>query len=153
MESVAVLTNELYRLLEETPQGRPTKHAITVMFQRYHSQRISRVRKIRFLSGFVTRLQAFDGTFMRCMAQWIVPLLIGYERVADQLGYLIQQSPKLDFIPFEPRKGTMAWSDEKLGPSESHDTLRALVLVAVFGIILTCILWGRLLNLLDISIE
>ena len=51
MESVAALKNEVYRLLEETPQGRPTKRTFTVTFQRYHSQRISRVRKIRFLSG------------------------------------------------------------------------------------------------------
>ena len=72
MESVAVLTNELYRLLEATPQGRPTKHAITTAFEKYQIQRVSRVQKIRFLSGFVRRLQASDGIVMRCMAQWIV---------------------------------------------------------------------------------
>ena len=146
MESVAVLTNELHRLLEETPQGRPTKHAITVTFQRYHSQRLSRVRKIGFLSGFITRLQAFDGTFMRCMAQWIVPFLIGYERIADQLGYLIRQSPKLDFIQFEPRKGTMAWSDENFRPSQSRHIWRALVLAGGFGLISTCIMWRSLVG-------
>ena len=66
IESVAALTNKVYRLLEETPQGRPAKHAISHV-QRYHSQRKSRVRKIRYLSGLGWDIYevhvAIDGTF------------------------------------------------------------------------------------------
>lgn len=51
MESVAISANELYKLREKTPQRRPAKHALTVTFQKYHSQGLSRVRKISFLSG------------------------------------------------------------------------------------------------------
>ena len=76
----------------------------------------------------------------------MIPFLIGYERIADHLGYLIRQSPKLDLIQFEPRKGNMAWSDDKLGPSEKNNTLRSLVLAAVLGLILTCILWRSLVG-------
>ena len=147
MESVAVLTNELYCLLETTSQGRPTEHAITSAFQRYQIQRVPRVRKIHFLSGLITRLQAWDGILMRCMARWIVPLLIGDERIADQLSYLIKDSPKLDFVESMSRKGTIAWSDEKLRSdpeyrgSEAFDIRRLLALAAASALIMTCIYW------------
>ncbi|KAI4115029.1 MAG: hypothetical protein LQ345_004294 [Seirophora villosa] len=113
MESVAVLTNELHRLARTTPNGRPTQPAITATFQRYQQLRSARVRKIHFVSGFITRLQAFDGVLMRFTARYVVPLLIGDRRIADQLGYLVRDSPKLDFIPLDSRKGTMAWNDER----------------------------------------
>ena len=67
MGSVAVLINELYRRLEETPPRKLTKHAMTVMSKRLHTQLISRVRKTRFLSGHrrtSTRFNvAMDDTF------------------------------------------------------------------------------------------
>ncbi|KAL9625673.1 MAG: hypothetical protein Q9204_007775 [Flavoplaca sp. TL-2023a] len=111
MESVVVLANELYRLKETTSSATPTKEAIRTTFQRYQELRMLRVQRIRFLSGLITRLQAFDGILMRCMAQWIVPILIGDKRIADQLGCLLKGSPKLDFIEWDSRRGTIPWCD------------------------------------------
>ncbi|KAL8979776.1 MAG: hypothetical protein Q9205_004972, partial [Flavoplaca limonia] len=104
MESVVVLANELYRLKAVTSSATPTKEAIRTTFQRYQELRMLRVQRVRFLSGLITRLQAFDGIIMRCMAQWIVPTLIGDKRIADQLGCLLKGSPKLDFIEWDSRR-------------------------------------------------
>ncbi|KAL8932366.1 MAG: hypothetical protein Q9216_006868, partial [Gyalolechia sp. 2 TL-2023] len=124
IESVTVLTNELHRLIQMTPNGRPNKQAITATFQRYQTQRLPRVRMAHFASWFITRLQAFDGIIMRCMAQWIVPLFVGDKMIAHALGYLVKDAPKLDFIPLESRKGTMGWNDEKLDSTSMQSRLK-----------------------------
>lgn len=149
IESVAVLTNELHRLARTTPSGRPTQQAITATFQRYQQLRSARVRKIHFVSGFITRLQAFDGVLMRFTARYVVPLLIGDRRIADQLGYLVRDSPKLDFIPLVSRKGTMAWNDERRDLLSEDDPRQkkkvilqqSLVVTAACMLILTCMWW------------
>lgn len=149
MESVAVLTNELHRLARTRPSGRPTQQAITAAFQRYQRLRSARVRKIHFVSGFITRLQAFDGVLMRFTARYVVPLLIGDRRIADQLGYLVRDSPKLDFIPLVSRKGTMAWNDERRDLLSEDDPRQkkkvilqqSLVVTAACMLILTCMWW------------
>lgn len=66
--------------------------------------------------------------------------------IRDDLGHPIRQWSKLDFIQYKPRKGIIARSDDELGPSQSHETLRASVHAAVLGQILTCILWRSLVG-------
>ena len=119
IESVTVLTNCLHKMLllhspPHSTQKRPSKAAITAAFQQYQDQRMPRVRKVYLISWFITRLQAFDGVFMRCVAQWLVPNVIGDARIADQLGYLVRNAPKLNFIPIESRRGTMGWKDDEM---------------------------------------
>lgn len=152
MESVVVLANELYRLKEVTSSAAPTKEAIRTTFQRYQELRMRRVQRIRFLSGFITRLQAFDGILMRCMAQWIVPILIGDKKIADQLGCLVKGSPKLDFIAWDSREGTMPWCDESSVPDSEapqprgHGFQRSTALVAACVLLLTYMWWSGALN-------
>ncbi|KAL8997508.1 MAG: hypothetical protein Q9188_006311 [Gyalolechia gomerana] len=107
IESISVLTNELHRLVQMSQNSKPKKQAITETFQRYQTRRLPRVRKAHFASWFITRLQAFDGIIMRCMAQWIVPLLVGDKMIAQGLGYLVKDAPKLDFIPLESRQAVL----------------------------------------------
>ncbi|KAL9595420.1 MAG: hypothetical protein Q9219_006463, partial [cf. Caloplaca sp. 3 TL-2023] len=106
IESVTALTNELHHLIETTPHGKPTAEAIANSFQRYQDRRVRRVRKIYSVSSFITRLQAYDGILMSYIAQWVVPYLIGDERIADQLCHICATSPKLNFIRIKPRKGS-----------------------------------------------
>ncbi|KAL8878770.1 MAG: hypothetical protein Q9192_008371, partial [Flavoplaca navasiana] len=143
MESVVVLANELYRLKEVTSSATPTKEAISTTFQRYQELRMLRVQRIRFLSGLITRLQAFDGILMRCMAQWIIPMLIGDKRIADRLGCLLKGSPKLDFIEWESRRGTIPWCDESGVPDpkapqpRGHGFQRSTALFAACALLLS----------------
>lgn len=58
------------------------------------------------------------------MAQWIVPLLVGDKMIAQGLGYLVKDAPKLDFIPLRSRQGTMGWNDEK--PDSTSKYLRPM---------------------------
>ena len=108
------------------------------MFQRYQYQRMSRVRKIRVLSSFITRLQALDGILMRYMALWFIPYLVGDERIADQLGHIVRHAPKLNFICIKSRKGTMSWADETRtsdttdAPSQSLNDWRLWVSMLAF---------------------
>ncbi|KAL9037252.1 MAG: hypothetical protein Q9180_003827 [Flavoplaca navasiana] len=152
MEGVVVLANELHRLKEITSGATPTKEAIRTTFQRYQELRMLRVQRIRFLSGFITRLQAFDGILMRCMAQWMVPILIGDKKIADQLGCLLKGSPKLDFIGWDSRKGTIPWCDESSGPDSKapqprgHGFQRSTALFAACALLLTYMWWNGALN-------
>lgn len=147
IESVTVLANELHRLVHMTPNGRPDKAAITAMFQRYQIRRLPRVRTAHFASWFITRLQAWDGIMMRCMAQWIVPVFIGDKMIAQALGYLVKDAPKLDFIPIESRKGTMGWNDEKAEASlmqlrsKGYRLWRPLVLAIACVLFLAWLRW------------
>lgn len=154
IESITVLTNELHRLLESTHHVRPARPAIMGMLQRYQEQRMSRVRKIRILSGFITRLQALDGPLMRYMALWFIPYLIGYERIGEQLAHIVRHSPKLNFICLKSRRGTMSWaaethmSDTTNAQSKVSNDWRLWVSIAAFVPILAYIYGVRLVDFL-----
>ena len=144
IESVTVLANELNRLVKATRNCKPDSRAIGAAFQRYQEQCPGRMWWVSFLSAFVTRLQAWDGLLMYVMMRWLVPLVVGDERIAQQLGMLVRGSPKLDYVDIEPRRGTIGWKDDKLrkGTKWSKDVSlcvkRLLVFLAGCMIVVVC---------------
>lgn len=78
-----------------------------------------RMKKVLNLAYQLTRLQAWDGWFMKFIQRWIIPL-VGDGKVADHFAVLVRSGHKLDFVPVPPHiEGTVPFDDEK------HDVVTA----------------------------
>lgn len=112
MESIAVLTNLLVREVRACQTGKPSRQAITAAFAEYQQQRLGRAQQVCDFSGFVTRLQAWDGWALKLAACYL-PLVQSDDALAQQIAPIISAGPKLDFIPMTryPRHA-VPWADE-----------------------------------------
>ncbi|EFQ99799.1 FAD binding domain-containing protein [Nannizzia gypsea CBS 118893] len=110
--SVALINgiNRLYKSLE--PGKRPSKAAISAMFQRYQEERKPRMRIASDASALLTRLQACDGNLNHFIMRYIFPVQ-GQASYADKLASLCCSAPKFDFLPVNyPNPSTFKWMDE-----------------------------------------
>lgn len=73
MESIALLTNLLHREIQAHPEAKPSKDALDMLFREYQKKQIPRTRKIMKFANSITRVQAWDGFWMKLMALWVVP--------------------------------------------------------------------------------
>ena len=77
MESMAALTNLPNREVKSHPDGKPSKETFDVIFQEYQERQIPRTQKVTEFANLITRVQAWDGLWMKLMALWVVPVQSG----------------------------------------------------------------------------
>lgn len=112
MESVALLTNLLNREIRAHPEANPSKDTLEALFQEYQEKQIPRTRKIMKFANLITRVQAWDGFWMKLMALWVVPFQ-SEKKLGQDLADIIKGGVKLDFVPIgEYRKKKILWDDE-----------------------------------------
>lgn len=113
MESIVVLCNRLEAGLKRHKGAKPSRAALGEIFEAYQKERIPRMKRILDYSSLITRLQAWDNALFKIAANWIVPYAPD-RLVADDLGKIIREAPKLSYVPVPVsfRKGSVIWADE-----------------------------------------
>lgn len=112
MESIALLTNLLNREIQAHPEAKPSKDTLNALFQEYQEKQIPRTRKIMKFANLITRVQAWDGFWMKLMALWIVPFQ-SEKKLGQDLADIIKGGVKLDFVPIgEYKEKNVLWDDE-----------------------------------------
>lgn len=63
-------------------------------------------------ANLITRVQAWDGFWMKLMALWVVPFQ-SEKKLGQDLADIIKGGVKLDFVPIgEYKKKNVLWDDE-----------------------------------------
>lgn len=113
MESVASLVNLINKAVKSHSEGKPSKAVLSAIFQEYQEQRIPRTRKIMKFANMITRVQAWDGIWMKFRALWVLPYQ-SEQKLAQDLADIIKGGVKLDFVPIEEyRNRKTRWDDEE----------------------------------------
>lgn len=119
MESMAALTNLLNREVKSHPEGKPNKETLDAIFQEYQERQIPRTQKIMKFANLITRVQAWDGFWMKLMALWVVPFQSD-KKLGQDLGDIIRGGVKLDFVPIrEYKEKNILWDDEERPEEEA----------------------------------
>ena len=119
MESMAALTNLLNREVTSHPEGKPNKETLDAIFQEYQERQIPRTQKIMKFANLITRVQAWDGFWMKLMALWVVPYQSD-KKLGQDLGDIIKGGVKLDFVPIrEYKEKNVLWDDEEQPKEET----------------------------------
>ena len=110
---MAALTNLLNREVKSHPEGKPSKETLDAIFQEYQERQIPRTQKIKKSANLITRVQAWDGFWMKFMALWVVPFQSD-KRLGRDLGDIIKGGVQLDFVPIqESKEKNVLWDDEE----------------------------------------
>ena len=119
MESMAALTNLLNREVKSHPESKPDKETLEAIFQEYQERQVPRKQKIMKFTNLITRVQAWDGFWMKLMALWVVPFQSD-KKLGQHLEDIIKGGVKLDFVPIrEYKEKNILWDDEKQPGKES----------------------------------
>ncbi|KAG8163816.1 hypothetical protein KVR01_005734 [Diaporthe batatas] len=111
IESVAVFTNHLRRLLAESKGAKPSAAKLEAALADYQQERRARMLEICNFSGEVTRAQAWASPWYKFLARWVIPMLPA-SAFGNQLGAIISAAPKLDFVDVgQFPAGRMPWKD------------------------------------------
>ncbi|KAI8065538.1 hypothetical protein BC940DRAFT_320639 [Gongronella butleri] len=99
IESVAVLTNELKRMLDaqQLSTRHPTKQQLAATFERYQKKREKRVKSILKFANNMTRQHALEGPVDKFMALY-VPKVVGPGVIVKLMAKQLTGSPYLDFV-------------------------------------------------------
>ena len=116
MESMAALTNLPNREVKSRPDGKPSKET-DVIFQEYQERQIPRTQKITKFANLITRVQAWDGLWMKLMALWVVPVQSD-QKLGQDPGDIIKGGFKFDFVPVREYKEKNVMWDDKQQPRE-----------------------------------
>ena len=147
MESIALLTNLLNREIQAHPEAKPSKDALDMLFREYQGKQIPRTRKIMKFANSITRVQAWDGFWMKLMALWVVPFQ-SEKKLGLDLADIIKGGVKLDFVPMgEYKEKKVLWDDEaqpkKIEAAERIWSLSKQAQVPILGLLvaLSSALW------------
>lgn len=113
LEDCAVLVNEIHQIHTTlSEEQRPTKDAVSSMFQRYEEKRKPRQKEASDASALLTRLHAYDGWSKWIIMRWIIPA-VGMTFLADVMADLCAGAPKISFLPVKyDRPAAYKWKDE-----------------------------------------
>jgi len=112
MESVVVLCNHLRQMMVRQCHARPSLATLNKTFAAYQKDRQPRMQHIMEYSGLITHVQAWSNPLYKFVATWVLPLQPD-RAVADQLGEIIRDAPKLDFVDVEGfASGRLPWKDD-----------------------------------------
>lgn len=127
LDSSAALLNEVVSLVKSGPEGtRPSRSAISAMFERYQESRKPRMQRAFDVTHFLTRIHSCDGPLNHFIMRVIFPLT-GQAVYADQLADLCAGAPKFNFLPMEyPNPSTVAWKDEIVGQNKGSEKMQLL---------------------------
>lgn len=120
MESVVVLCNQLRQMMVNQSGAKPSLATLNKAFATYQKQRQERVKHIMDYSGLITNVQAWRKPMYKLLANWLLPLQPD-RAVADQLGKLIRNAPKLDFVDVTSfPSGRLPWADDENRKAEKQ---------------------------------
>lgn len=112
MESVVVLCNHLQQMIADQSGAKPSLATLNKTFAAYQTERKARVKHIMDYSSLITNVQAWRTPMHKFLANWVLPLQPD-RAVADQLGEIIRDAPKLDYVDVAGfASGRLAWKDE-----------------------------------------
>ncbi|KAK7993346.1 hypothetical protein PG989_006727 [Apiospora arundinis] len=110
MESAVVLANELHHAVARHPNKKPSAAELEAALRHYQDIRVPRLREGLNVSWVLTRAQAYDGFFMYLLQRWVIPT-IGLNFVAGVAAEYCSRAPKLTYVPFEEKCGSLAWQE------------------------------------------
>ena len=92
--------------------AKPSLATLDKVFAAYQTERHARVKHIMDYSSLITNVQAWRTPLYKFVANWVLPLQPD-RAVADQLGEIIRNAPKLDYVDAEGfASGRLLWKDE-----------------------------------------
>ncbi|KAL0929732.1 FAD binding domain-containing protein [Colletotrichum truncatum] len=118
IESVAVLCNHLIQTLQVAADQQkimqpPTQEALERCFLAYQTEHRSRVEEVVRFSRLITRIQAWDSFPMRCLAEWIMPVLPD-RALAKIVSRVVRAAPKLNYVAIDQvPSGAVEWMDAR----------------------------------------
>ena len=142
IESVVVLTNHLRRMPEQQRGGRIGKTSLDTTLQAYQDERLPRMRRIMEFSSLISRVQAWDNVFLKWLSIYFLPYL-PERKLADYLGEIIREAPKLDCVPVGPwNKSRLEWEDTKVEEAKKAGWLQYAQL-PLFGamLVMSSLVW------------
>lgn len=118
IESVAVLTNHLRRMLVDNNGMKPSSEALEKALAAYQAERLERMQSIMFFSSFVNKVQGWTSPAYKILSTWILPFL-PQRMLADQMSDIIRGAPVLDFVPSKGfPTGKKKWKNEEAGANK-----------------------------------
>lgn len=119
IESVAVLTNHLRRMLVDNNWKKPSSEALEKALAGYQAERLERMQSIMFFSSFVNKVQGWVSPAYKILSTWILPFL-PQRMLADQMSDIIRGAPVLDFVPSDGFPlGKKKWKNEEAEAKKS----------------------------------
>ncbi|KAL9127723.1 MAG: hypothetical protein Q9217_003453 [Psora testacea] len=112
MESVVVLCNHIRQMMVNQCGAKPSLATLNKTFAAYQAERQPRMKQIMDFSSLITDVQAWRTPLYKFVATWVLPLQPD-RAVADQIGEIVRDAPKLDFVDVgDFAKGRLTWKDE-----------------------------------------
>jgi hypothetical protein len=138
MESVAALVNMLRAELLASPNGlnsHPSQQVLNSVFQEYRDSRVPHVRRISWVSTFITRVDACENIAFKFMAEYCMPLASD-GMVGAMFSSLIKKGTKLDYVPLvEYVSGTVSWDDDRRDKRPNLRTTMVILLTMVMAML------------------
>lgn len=142
MESVAVLCNNLNRMLVSCGGMKPSVATLTRTFAAYQAERIPRMKEICELSGLITKVQAWDTPLHKFLGNWVFPLQAD-TAVASQIGKIVRAGPKLDYVDDAGcTSGRLQWKDKETPTGSSRTSGSLLLRLLGTGVVLLVAMQG-----------
>lgn len=124
MESVVVLCNHLQQMMVDQFGAKPTLVTLNKAIAAYQTEREARVKHIMDYSSLIKNIQAWRTPSYKFIANWVLPLQPD-RAVADQLGEIINDAPKLNFVHVADfASGRLPWNDEIHKPEKQKKQKR-----------------------------
>lgn len=112
MESVVALCNHLQQMMVDQSGAKPSLATLNKAFAAYQTERQARVKHVMDYSSLITNVQAWRTPLYKFIANWVLSLQPD-RAIADQLGEIITDAPKLDFVDVADfASGRLPWKDE-----------------------------------------
>lgn len=112
MESVVALCNHLQQMMVDQSGAKPSLATLNKAFAPYQTERQARVKHVMDYSSLITNVQAWRTPLYKFIANWVLPLQPD-RAIADQLGEIIPDAPKLNFVDVADfASGRLPWKDE-----------------------------------------
>ncbi|KAI1387729.1 uncharacterized protein F4822DRAFT_407438 [Hypoxylon trugodes] len=113
IEDVAVLCNNLNRLLLSCKGRKPSTVELGQAFEAYKTQRMPAVKKVAELCRLVTKVQVWQSPWYKFVDTWVFPLQAD-KAISNQVSEIIRAGAKLDYVDDSGCfSGSMPWIDEK----------------------------------------
>lgn len=92
--------------------AKPSLATLNKAFAAYQTERQARVKRIMDYSSLITNVQVWRTPLYKFIANWVLPLQPD-QAIADQLGEIITDAPKLNFVDVADfASGRLPWKDE-----------------------------------------
>ncbi|KAK8015299.1 FAD binding domain protein [Apiospora arundinis] len=159
IEGAVALANEIYAVVhhrrpdaKQNQTKKPSDEEIRHAFQKYQEGHMARAKMFYYMSWAWTRMQAYDGWGWYVAQRWALPYLwgVGTRRICELMTY----APKLSYVPFNERSGTLGWKKhewelpEETAKSQTSSSGRSVIsrftsIIIISALIYAASVWYR----------